>query len=314
MVEQSALINNKYEKDLLVTTILNIISFYSVYFAFPVLFKLKNRFIAILAGITITLGISAIRAPIEFAFWKHFGGVKETEIFFNSVYFWNNFRLTIIIGIYSILISFMISWFDAQKLKNELINRQQAGELALLRSQINPHFLFNTLNNIYSLVYKKSDEAGAAVMKLSSIMRYMLYDTPTEKVSLDKEIDYLKSFIELQLLRIKHSDFVVFNIEGVIDGKSIAPMLLISFVENAFKHGSKNHNPGIIIQLTTLTDRISFQVVNYIKKTSLPHNSMDSGIGLSNIRRRLELIYPEKHDLKIYRSEDTYKVNLEILI
>ena len=220
--------------------------------------------------------------------------------------------MVIIIGIYAVLIHFMINWFESQKLRDELINQQQAGELALLRSQVNPHFLFNTLNNIYSLVYRKSDDAPAAVMKLSSIMRYMLYDSAAEKVPLEKEIEYLKSFIELQNLRVKYPDFVSLNIEGDTSGRFIAPMLLISFVENAFKHGSKNHQPGINIQLSVLNEQIKFEVLNYLKKTEPVNDEPPTGKGLANIRRRLELIYPDKHKLLISKEEDTFRINLEI--
>jgi len=138
--------------------------------------------------------------------------------------------------IYSLLIRLAINWYENQKLQADFINQKQISELALLRSQVNPHFFFNTLNNIYSLVYQKSDDAPEAVMKLSSIMRYMLYDATTDKVLLEKEIEYLKSFIELEKLRLRNKDFVSLTINGSSEGLTIAPMILIPFVENAFKH------------------------------------------------------------------------------
>jgi LytS/YehU family sensor histidine kinase len=231
---------------------------------------------------------------------------------FKTAYMWNNLRMVIIIGIYAILIRFMINWFESQKLRDELINQQQASELALMRSQVNPHFLFNTLNNIYSLVYRKSDEAPEAVMKLSSIMRYMLYDSASQMVPLEKEIEYLKSYIELQNLRIKHSNFVSLQIEGQTQGLTIAPMLLISFVENAFKHSSKSHQPGIRIHLSVLYGSINFEVINYFRNSSSANDELSGGIDLAMIRRRLELIYPGKHKLLISREVETFRINLEI--
>jgi len=311
--EESYLVNNGYLKEVFITTILNILSFYAIYFSFPYLLKFRVKIFAILSGLVLLLVITAFRTPVEQLFWKILIGPDEKEMMINWINVWNNLRLVIIIGIYAVLIRYMIKSFESQKLRDELINQRQASELALLRSQVNPHFLFNTLNNIYSLVYKKSDEAPAAVMKLSSIMRYMFYDATTDKVPLEKEIEYLKSFIELQKLRIKNPDFVSLHIEGNAEGHSIAPMVLISFVENAFKHGSRKQQPGIIVRLSALTDRINFEVINYLKKTTLSHNEHESGIGLTNIRRRLELMYPDKHNLLISVDAETFRINLVIL-
>jgi LytS/YehU family sensor histidine kinase len=186
-------------------------------------------------------------------------------------------------------------------------------ELALLRSQVNPHFLFNTLNNIYSLVCKKSPDAPEAIMKLSSIMRYMLYDTNTDVVLLEKEIEYLGSFIELQKLRIRHTDFVELRIEGEVGNKTIAPMLLIPFVENAFKHGSKTGpSPGIMIHLVVSPHQLLFEVTNHLKKNYIGSKDILGGIGLQNINRRLELLYPGKHSLESTQDNDLYRVKLLI--
>jgi len=289
------------------------ISFYAIYLSFPYLLKFRVKIFAILSGLALLLVITAFRTPVEQLFWRILIGPGEKEMMINWINVWNNLRLVIIIGIYAVLIRYMIKSFESQKLRDELINQRQASELALLRSQVNPHFLFNTLNNIYSLVYKKSDEAPAAVMKLSSIMRYMFYDATSDKVPLEKEIEYLKSFIELQKLRIKNPDFVSLHIEGNAEGHSIAPMLLISFIENAFKHGSRKKQPGIIVRLSVLTDRINFEVINYLKTTTLSLNKYESGTGLTNIRRRLELMYPDKHNLLIYEDAETFRINLEIV-
>jgi two-component system, LytTR family, sensor kinase len=196
------------------------------------------------------------------------------------------------------------------KQRTELMLQNKSSELALLRSQVNPHFLCNTLNNIYSLVYKKSEDAPAAVMKMSYIMRYMLYDATSDQVLLEKEVEYLQSFIELQKLRIPKKDFVSMNISGKIEGLTIAPMLLIPFVENAFKHGSKNvPSPGIQINLFTEPGKVGFEVFNYLRKGSaIKDNS--KGIGLINIRRRLELLYPDKHALEVRQDEDMFYVKL----
>lgn len=311
-LDAELLVDYKYFKDVFITMVLNLISFYLVYYFLPVMLKTRRRITVISTGLMLLILITAFRVPVEYGFWKLFGNMPEKDMIFKSAYIWNNFRLVVILGIYAALIGFMINWFESQKLRDERVNQQQASELALMRSQVNPHFLFNTLNNIYSLVYRKSDEAPGAVMKLSSIMRYMLYDSASEKVPLEKEIEYLKSFIELQNLRTKSPDFVSLQIDGNTDGRTIAPMLLISFVENAFKHSSKNHRPGILIHLSALNGTIHFEVVNYSKNSASGNFDPAGGVTLATIRRRLELIYPGKHNLLISRETETFRINLEI--
>jgi LytS/YehU family sensor histidine kinase len=150
-------------------------------------------------------------------------------------------------------------------------------------------------------------------MKLSSIMRYMLYDATTDKVLLEKEIEYLKSFIELQKLRLRQQDFVEITIHGNPNGRTMAPMLLIPFVENAFKHSSKNSpHPGIRINLFIEPEKIQFIVANHIRKS--PETAVDpsGGIGMHNIQRRLDLLYPLKHSLVITEDQDIFTVKLVI--
>jgi len=225
----------------------------------------------------------------------------------------DDIRLIIIFFIYSLLIRLAINWYENQKLQADFINQKQVSELALLRSQVNPHFFFNTLNNIYSLVYQKSDDAPEAVMKLSSIMRYMLYDATTDKVLLEKEIEYLKSFIELEKLRLRNKEFVSLDINGSAEGLTIAPMLLIPFVENAFKHASRTvPAPGIIVRLDITPIEIKFEVKNFIRKNQQAPTDQQGGIGLSNIRRRLELLYPQKYSLDIKPDGDVFCVKLII--
>lgn len=220
---------------------------------------------------------------------------------------------TLIFCVHPILIKITENWILDQKLKAELINQKQSSELALLKFQLSPHFLFNTLNNIYSLVYKKADTAPEAVMKLSEIMRYMLYDTSTDKVPLEKEITYLKSFNELQQLRMKNENFVNMEIDGNTKDVFISPMLLIPFVENAFKHGDKKvESPGIKINLKVSNETIVFTSENYIAKDSARQKDNVGGIGLENVKRRLELLYPKKHTLEIKDDNNKYFVKLTL--
>jgi len=301
-------------KDIFSYYFVNIITFYSIYLSLRFLFTRNNKVFGILLGLTLLIFIVFMRVGIDYVIWKYIWPMKDGKpVIIDSSWIFNSIRLTVIFTIYSVLVRLAIDWYEAQKLKAELITRNQASELALLRSQVNPHFLFNTLNNIYSLVYKKSDDAPEAVMKLSSIMRYMLYDATSDQVLLEKEIEYLKSFIELQKLRLRQHDFVEINIHGVANGKTIAPMLLVPFVENAFKHGSKNvPNPGIRINLYIEPQQIRFIVTNHLRNSTDTAGDPSGGIGMHNIQRRLDLLYPGKHSLVITEDQDIFTVKLVI--
>ncbi|MEI6899591.1 MAG: histidine kinase [Bacteroidota bacterium] len=204
-------------------------------------------------------------------------------------------------------------WFKNEKQIKEMENQKLTAELAFLKSQVNPHFLFNILNNICSLARKKSDDTENALIKLSRIMRYMLYESKDEKVNLEKEVEYLNSYIELQKLRISENVVIHFTITGDPASLMVEPMLLIPFVENAFKHGVSYLDESII-NITLFVDRktLVFKVDNTIapnRDTTLPS---DSGIGLKNVVRRLELLYPGRHTLNVNDNGLIYKIDLQI--
>jgi two-component system, LytTR family, sensor kinase len=303
-----------YLKDIFITTFLNIFVFYGIYFVVPYFLHFSRKWYVFPLVILLATLMSAIRLPLEIAYWKYIIHMPDSQMQFQSAWFWATLKYTVIISIYAMLIRFSIDWFDSQKYKDELIKERQASEIALLRSQVNPHFLFNTLNNIYSLVYSKSDEAPEAVMKLSSLMRYMLYDSNTDSVPVIKEVEYLNSFIELQQLRLTRKDFVEISVIGSMENRTLAPMLLIPFVENAFKHGDKNREPGIQILLEMSPGKLRFSVENYIKSGNpVAADETVGGFGLSNIQRRLRLLYPDRHELHIQQEDQKYKVELSIL-
>ena len=206
-----------------------------------------------------------------------------------------------------------MEWFNNERQKKEMEAEKLSSELAFLKSQVNPHFLFNILNNICSLARKKSDETENAIIKLSQIMRYMLQDSNDEKVSLGKEVEYLQSYIELQRLRLPEQVKIEFTDEGRPELLSIEPLLLIPFVENAFKHGvSYQGDSEIRIHLSALDHALSFSVRNNIAKGKDEAVGQGSGIGLKNVMRRLELLYPEKHHLDIKTEGNQYLVELRI--
>mgnify|MGYP003577093589 CR=1 FL=1 len=208
----------------------------------------------------------------------------------------------------SSLLKFAVDWFGNESIQRNLVMEKKEMELQFLKSQLNPHFLFNSLNNIYSLAYQKSDKTADAILKLSEIMRYMLYESNDSWVSLSKEIEYVQSFIELQKLRFKDGANVEFTLNGEIDGQQIVPLILISFVENAFKHGVANDpNDPIKINIIANQKILHFSVTN--KKNKYNKDEV-GGVGLNNVERRLQLLYPERYKLNIVNSATHYTTEL----
>ncbi|MBC8051530.1 MAG: histidine kinase [Sphingobacteriaceae bacterium] len=217
-------------------------------------------------------------------------------------------------GLFFIFLStafkFAVDWFLNEKVRKNLESEKLIAELAFLRSQINPHFLFNSLNNIYSLAYQKSDKAPEAIMKLSEIMRYMLQESNEPRVKLSREIRYLENYIELQKLRFKGQAYIELGITGQYGEQSIAPLILISFVENAFKHGvASDPAEPIKINIDIQKQHLLFDIWN---KKSLLNKDESSGIGLSNVKRRLDLLYDGKYILTIDEGADSYFCRLSL--
>lgn len=203
-----------------------------------------------------------------------------------------------------------------QQLLKERENVQLQSELTFLRSQISPHFMFNILNNLVALARKKSDDLEPAIINLSQMMRYMLYESDDNKVFLSKEVDYIKSFINLQMLRFGSNVKVNMDIQGDTSLYTIEPMLLIPFVENAFKHGTGMvDNPVINITLTVdgRTNLMRFMVANTVSPLDVSKDN-NSGIGISNVIRRLAILHPGKHNLDIVNENDTFTVDLNIYL
>lgn len=205
-------------------------------------------------------------------------------------------------------------WFIIEKQRGALINEKLQSELAFLRSQLHPHFIFNTLNNIDSLIYSDKQAASKSIIKLSEILRYMLYESNSAKVLLQKEIEYIKNYIDLQLLRIKDKNFIYFSINGNAENHLIAPLLFIPLVENAIKHGDKTAaSPGIFITLSVTNNTIFFDVVNYFKEDSKAAQFLKvGGIGVRNLKRRLELLYPGKNSFSAQAENNMFTAKLQI--
>jgi len=288
----------------------NAIVFYIAYlWILPFILKRRTLSRAIGYGVLYMVALAFIRVLINPSVKEMLGAFEKfalpiwQQVFYAA--FW-----TVMFSLYAVIIYLSIEWFRERNKRFALAGEKQKSEIDLLKSQVNPHFLMNTLNNLYSLVYTRSDKAGDAILRLSDIMRYMLYDTNVEKVPLKNEIKYLESFIELQLLRFSNKELLEMEKKGDTEGKMIAPMLLVPFVENAFKHGNKNlPGMGIDIMFDVSGKRFLFEI-NNMKASKSINKAPGSGIGLSNIQKRLELQYPDKHELIITDGIDHYNVKL----
>jgi len=202
-------------------------------------------------------------------------------------------------------------WQRAEKRSKESDLEKLNAELAYLKLQINPHFLFNTLNNIYSLASVQSTQTPAAIIKLSEIMRYVIYDAQADFVPLDKETEYIKNYIELQKMRSNDKLDLNFETRGDLSAHQIAPLLLLSFIENAFKYGVSNHErSNINININVNNATLKMVVINTI--FNRPDHNHVNNIGIPNSRRRLELLYPGKHVLNVNRDEHTFTVDLKV--
>lgn len=219
--------------------------------------------------------------------------------------------ITMLNGTIGLIIKGFIRWYAEIKLKEELTRKNFEMELALVKSQISPHFLFNTLNNIDVLITKNAEKASSYLNQLCDIMRFMLYETKTEKILLSKELAYVQKYIELQKIRTANPDFVYFDVEGETTYDYIAPMVLIPFVENAFKHAVNLRNGNAIqIKVWVKNDVIGFECENKFQESI--EKSEHGGLGNELIKKRLELLYADRHTLEIIKKDDIYKVKLLI--
>jgi two-component system, LytTR family, sensor kinase len=219
----------------------------------------------------------------------------------------------LLVFIFSTGIKVVSQWLKTERRNKEIEHEKLQTELSFLKAQINPHFLFNTLNNIYSLAADRSEQTAAAVMKLSSIMRYVLNEAKNDFVPLEKEIEFTSHYIQLQKIRITDRTTVDFTIQGDPTGKQISPLLFLPFIENAFKYGVSTRAISPILILLNIEDgSVHLEVKNDKHPGNLLKSANNTGIGINNTRRRLDLIYHNRYSLETASSENHFCVNLKI--
>lgn len=223
------------------------------------------------------------------------------------------FAVATVFGVIGLVLKGFLTWYEELKMKEELIEKTHRMEMALVKSQLDPHFLFNTINNIDILISKDAEEASRYLNKLSDIMRFMLYETKAEEIPLSKELEYIEKYIQLQKIRTSNGNYVNYEVSGEAIEKKIAPMVFIPFIENAFKHsGSKKNSNAVDIGIEIADEGITFSCQNkFEQKTKKPNGA--NGLGNELIKRRLRLLYPDRHVLHVDREDGHYNVKLRIL-
>lgn len=194
----------------------------------------------------------------------------------------------------------------------EIREEKLKAELSSLKSQINPHFLFNTLNSIYALSVKKDSRASAAIVNLSGLMRYVIKDANDNRIPLQREIDYISNYIELQKARLGNTAYIKFETSGATGSKEIAPLILITYIENAFKYGINPDVDDCVVDVKILVTDNGLTLFVFNKKVPLAEEIESTGIGIPNTAERLKLLYPNKHEVEIKENDETYSVTLSL--
>jgi two-component system, LytTR family, sensor kinase len=281
-------------------------------------YLLKKRYgtysLAVLSSV---IGYLAAQSLFDFYLYGYVIGPMPTSRLMAALSY-NFFTTLWYLGV-MLTIKLSLDWYSQQLIiqkitvENQKISLEKLNaEVEYLRAQVNPHFLFNVLNNLYALTLKKSELAPDVVLKLSEMMEYMLYDSADERVLLEKEVNYLNNYISLEKLRFSEKAVIELRISGALGGHEIAPLLLLPLVENAFKHGMSKQTEGgwlsLAIDLNGST--LTFTIEN--TKPSLVSGERKGGIGLTNLRKRLLLLYPDRHHLQLKDEKNTFLAKLVI--
>lgn len=290
-----------------------VVVYVNLLFLFPTYLK-PGKYWTYLAAL---VGIAVIFTPLELVIKYLLFSTREAiqiDLIDNmEAYFLGNF----LVGGVSSVGKIMTDWIAENRKKQQAQNESMQSELRFLKSQINPHFLFNTLNSLYALTLKKSDKAPDIVIKLSEMMRYMLYECNEPQVPLRKEINYLKNYLDLERLRQRDNIEITLEVTGSVTDQEVAPLLLIPFLENSFKHGINAAIQGGFVRAKLAVEERSLRFDLENSKGSVLPRAPDAarpsgGIGLKNVRRRLTLLYPDRHKLTVRETPSTYAIHLNL--
>ncbi len=285
-------------------------------FFFPKFHNTKLSYLLVILNFISISVVSIILREIEVRYFLEYAnidvdrGAPPEGFRYIKNFFWMFFLISL-----SITYLFQLKLIEKEEHSKKIIEDKLNTELKLLKAQINPHFLFNALNNIYSLTYKKSDKAPESVLELSKMLRYVIEDGDNEFVFLKSEIDYIESYIAFQRMKLPNEINVNFEYGNLDINKKISPLMFIPFIENSFKYSRIDEHENAFISIKFASSdkgNIEFTIENSIPLTAKAKSG--AGTGIKNVKQRLNLTYPEKHELTITEQDDTYSVNLKIEI
>lgn len=290
-----------------------LVSYFNMYVLFSKMLK-RKLYVYYVISISLSVLLACFGMAFVFSQLNTIDEESKRSIWDTSFFVTNAISITYTVAI-TMSLKLVKQWYEREQMTRNLEKINVETELKYLKSQINPHFLFNCLNSLYALTLKKSDLAPDMVLRLSDLLRYLLYEAGEPYVSLEKEIDYLKNYLELEKMRHGDRMHAELNIEGDIAGKKIAPMLFLTFLENSFKHGLAHESESGFLRIVIAVHEndLHFAIAN--SKPKVKRRSMQGdvgGIGLENVRKRLQLLYPGKHSIESVETEDEYLVNLNL--
>lgn len=297
---------------LLLCLVPNLFSFYASYFFLFPRFLSRRKLLALaisgalvcllsaLAGGLISTAIFGFDQPI-------LADARELAVLLAIL-----FSLAAIHGVTALIVRGFVDWYGGLRLKEELARKSYETELALIKSHLNPHFLFNTINNIDVLIERDAAKASAYLNKLSGILRYLLYEAKAERIPLEEELRYVEKYLELQRIRTANPNYVTYEVRGEARGHRIAPMLFFPFIENAFKHTEGNRAVNSIsIEVEITESGVRFVCKNSYQKNAGPKQDF-GGLGNELTARRLMLLYPGRHSLALADADGVYRVELAL--
>ena len=291
--------------------------YFVVYFLVP-RFTRKGRFTQHIVVLLFSFLLLYVATNIWFRYGRIDTFVRDWPRFaLNYFSFYTNINFTGAVPTCCLMlaIKYYKDWSIKQRRSQQLTRENIQAELQLLKAQVHPHFLFNTLNNIYSFVLNKDDRAASLVDKLAGMIDYMRTEGENSLVPLEKEIRLIKDYVGLEKIRYGDRLELKVDINGGDQNKLIAPLLMIPFVENSFKHGTSQmlRRPWVKLEITCVGNQLFFNLSNSKPSLIVPNKS-NKGIGLNNVKKRLQLLYPGKHQLDIYSTDDSFSVNMQILL
>jgi len=294
------------------------LSYSIIYFLFP-RYLFTGKYLHLVFGIFIFILLTAclswlISRWLIIPYRESVGWNTPSKIFFFG--FLAGLRGSNTVAGFVAAIKLVKYWYFKKEENSKLEKEKLKSELAVLKGQVHPHFLFNTLNNLYALILQQSKDAPEMVLKLSALLRYVLTECQQGMIGLTKELAILNHYISLEHMRFGDRLDLSFHVEGKLDQKTIAPLLLLPLVENSFKHGANEmlEKAWICISISVTGDQMKFKIINGKPCNQPPGMKFSSGIGLQNLRKRLALIYPDKHNLRITDGEENFTANLTIKI